>query len=80
MRHKSTSERLAEQLLDWYLAVTEVCLLQQPLWNHLLTYYKEQKCLVEGPLTNLKESLIQFSKPRKLVNSTNPVSCLCGGG
>ncbi|KAH3839137.1 regulator of nonsense transcripts 1-like [Dreissena polymorpha] len=45
---------------------------KQPLWNHLLTYYKEQKCLVEGPLNNLKESLIQFSKPRKLVNSTNP--------
>lgn len=45
---------------------------KQPLWNHLLTYYKEQKCLVEGPLTNLKESLIQFSKPRKLVNSANP--------
>ncbi|PVD19247.1 hypothetical protein C0Q70_19733 [Pomacea canaliculata] len=45
---------------------------KQPLWNHLLTYYKEQKCLVEGPLTNLKESLIQFSKPRKLVNSVNP--------
>lgn len=45
---------------------------KQPLWNHLLTYFKEQKCLVEGPLNNLKESLIQFSKPRKLVNSTNP--------
>ncbi|KAL4227542.1 ATP-dependent helicase NAM7 [Mactra antiquata] len=45
---------------------------KQPLWNHLLTYYKEQKCLVEGPLNNMKESLIQFSKPRKLVNSTNP--------
>ncbi|KAJ8304424.1 hypothetical protein KUTeg_018007 [Tegillarca granosa] len=34
---------------------------KQPLWNHLLTYYKEQKCLVEGPLNNLKESLIQFN-------------------
>lgn len=45
---------------------------KQELWNHLLTYYKEQKVLVEGPLNNLKESLIQFSKPRKLVNSTNP--------
>lgn len=45
---------------------------KQPLWNHLLTYYKEQKCLVEGALNNLKESLIQFSKPRKLVNTTNP--------
>ena len=29
--------------------------------------------MVEGPLNNLKESLIQFSKPRKLVNATNPV-------
>jgi len=27
-----------------------------------------------GPLNNLKESMIQFSKPRKLVNRTNPVS------
>ena len=47
---------------------------KQPLWNHLLNYYKEQKVLVEGPLNNLKESLIQFSKPRKLVNAANPVS------
>ena len=50
-----------------------VIILQQPLWNHLLTYYKEQKVLVEGPLTHLKESMIQFSKPRKLVNAANPV-------
>lgn len=28
--------------------------------------------LVEGPLTNLKESMIQFSKPKKLVNASNP--------
>jgi regulator of nonsense transcripts 1 len=45
---------------------------RQPLWNHLLTYYKEQHVLVEGPLNNLKESLIQFSKPKKLINPTNP--------
>ncbi|KAG1666725.1 Regulator of nonsense transcripts 1 [Nymphon striatum] len=45
---------------------------KQPLWNHLLTFYKEQKVLVEGPLTNLKESMIQFSKPRKLTNTINP--------
>ncbi|CAF1555143.1 unnamed protein product [Adineta steineri] len=45
---------------------------RQPLWNHLLTYYKEQHVLVEGPLNNLKESAIQFSKPKKLVNPTNP--------
>ncbi|ELR54581.1 Regulator of nonsense transcripts 1 [Bos mutus] len=35
-------------------------------------YYKEQKVLVEGPLNNLRESLMQFSKPRKLVNTINP--------
>ncbi|KAK2552912.1 Regulator of nonsense transcripts 1 [Acropora cervicornis] len=45
---------------------------RQPLWNHLLNYYKENKALMEGPLNNLKESMIQFSKPRKLVNRTNP--------
>ncbi|CAF1092391.1 unnamed protein product [Rotaria sordida] len=45
---------------------------RQQLWNHLLTYYKEQHVLVEGPLNNLKESAIQFSKPKKLINPTNP--------
>jgi regulator of nonsense transcripts 1 len=30
--------------------------------------------LVEGPLTNLKESMMQFSKPKKLVNALNPGS------
>lgn len=48
------------------------CVLQQELWNHLLTYYKEQGVLVEGALSNLKESMMQFSKPRKLVNTANP--------
>jgi hypothetical protein len=45
---------------------------KQLLWNHLLTYYKEQHVLVEGPLNNLKESMIQFSKPKKLINPLNP--------
>jgi len=47
---------------------------KNPLWNHLLHHYKENRCLVEGPLTNLKESLMQFNKPRKLVNTLNPGS------
>lgn len=47
---------------------------KQPLWNHLLSFYKEQKVLVEGPLANLKESMIQFAKPKKLMNSENPGS------
>lgn len=45
---------------------------KQPLWNHLLSFYKERKVLVEGSLNNLKESLIQFQKPKKIVNTLNP--------
>jgi regulator of nonsense transcripts 1 len=33
------------------------------LWNHLLHHYKENHCLVEGPLTNLCESRVQLRKP-----------------
>lgn len=28
--------------------------------------------LVEGPLNNLKESQIQFAKPKQIVNTANP--------
>lgn len=38
---------------------------QHPLWHHLLTHYKEKGTLVEGPLSNLQPSMIQFSKPRR---------------
>lgn len=38
---------------------------QHPLWHYLLSHYKERSCLVEGPLSNLQPSLIQFSKPRR---------------
>ncbi|KAK9766604.1 ATP-dependent RNA helicase [Basidiobolus ranarum] len=38
---------------------------KHPLWHHLLVHYKENGCLVEGPLSNLKVSMIQFSRPRK---------------
>ena len=31
------------------------------MWRHLLNYYKRESALVEGPLTNLKPSVIQFS-------------------
>jgi regulator of nonsense transcripts 1 len=41
---------------------------KQPLWNGLLTHYKEHECLVEGPLNNLKQSMVQFQKPRKIYN------------
>jgi len=45
---------------------------RQTLWCHLLTNYREQKVLVEGPLSSLKECFVSISKPRKLVNTTNP--------
>ncbi|XP_005184359.1 regulator of nonsense transcripts 1 homolog [Musca domestica] len=44
---------------------------KQPLWNHLLNFYKDRKVLVEGSLNNLRESMIQFQKPKKLVNTLN---------
>uniref|UniRef100_A0A915IER4 DNA helicase n=1 Tax=Romanomermis culicivorax TaxID=13658 RepID=A0A915IER4_ROMCU len=47
-------------------------LAKQLLWHHLLDFYKEKKLLVEGPLNGLKESPMVFSKPRALVNATNP--------
>ncbi|RKP38646.1 hypothetical protein BJ085DRAFT_22627, partial [Dimargaris cristalligena] len=35
------------------------------LWHDLLTHFKDNDCLVEGALTNLKVSLIQLSRPRR---------------
>lgn len=49
-------------------------LCKQNLWNHLLHHYKENDILVEGPMTNLKASLMQFPKPKPLTNRTNPGS------
>lgn len=45
---------------------------KQQLWNNLLNFYKEKKVLVEGSLNNMKESMIQFAKPKKIVNTFNP--------
>ncbi|WVR08657.1 hypothetical protein IAU60_005715 [Kwoniella sp. DSM 27419] len=38
---------------------------KHPLWLYLLTHYKERSCFVEGPLSNLQPSMIQFSRPKK---------------
>lgn len=35
------------------------------LWYQLLMNFKEKNCLVEGPLHNLKQSMIQFVKPTR---------------
>ncbi|KAH9824487.1 regulator of nonsense transcripts 1 [Teratosphaeria destructans] len=37
---------------------------KHPLWHYLLLHFKDRNCLVEGPLTNLQTSLLQFSKPK----------------
>lgn len=39
-------------------------LTKQPLWNALLVHFKEHGVLVDGPLNNLKQCMIQFSRPR----------------
>jgi len=47
-------------------------LAKQPLWNSLLTHYKNNNVLVEGPLSNLKSSFIKFDKPRRFFNRATP--------
>eukprot|EP00126_Sphaerothecum_destruens_P008230 Sdes_comp20136_c0_seq1m13231 len=42
---------------------------KQVLWNNLLVHYKENDCLVEGPLINLKPCMMQFGKPRKYMSN-----------
>ena len=55
-----------------------ICTLKEKPYIHAsftLCYFlmfQEHHCLVEGPLSNLKESMMQFSKPKKLVNAMNP--------
>ena len=41
---------------------------KQLLWNNLLVHFRDQNLVVEGPLNNLKPSLVALSKPRKFVN------------
>jgi len=45
---------------------------RQPLWHNLLVHFKNNQVLVEGPLTNLKQSMIKFEKPRKYFNKRSP--------
>ena len=41
-------------------------LAKDALWNALLVHFKENGCLVEGPLTNLRQSAIQLPQPKKV--------------
>jgi regulator of nonsense transcripts 1 len=38
---------------------------KHPLWHYLLMHFKEKNCLVEGALSNLQVSMVQFSRPRQ---------------
>lgn len=38
---------------------------KHPLWHYLLVHFKERNCLVEGPLSNLQVSLLQFGRPKQ---------------
>ena len=53
---------------------------KQPLWNNLLVHCKEQGCLVEGTLTNLRPCMMQFSKPKPLPARVGRSEGLGGGG
>ena len=53
---------------------------KQPLWNNLLVHCKEQGCLVEGTLTNLRPCLMQFSKPQPLPARVSGWALRGGGG
>jgi hypothetical protein len=48
---------------------------RQPLWNALLTHFKEHGCLVEGPLNNLKPSMVQLARPRKVRGPIEWLAC-----
>jgi regulator of nonsense transcripts 1 len=37
---------------------------KHPLWHFLLSHYKSNNVLVEGPLSNLQQSMIQLSRPK----------------
>ena len=49
-------------------------LAKQALWNALLTHFKEEECLVEGPLQSLRQSLIQLPAP-KTVSTWHCAGC-----
>ncbi|CAM9844197.1 unnamed protein product, partial [Discosporangium mesarthrocarpum] len=40
-------------------------LAKNPLWNALINFFKDNECLVEGPLDNMQTSLLSFPPPPK---------------
>lgn len=46
---------------------------KQPLWHSLISHFKENRCLVEGPLSNLKQSVLQLTRPKRVSFPDLPV-------
>lgn len=42
---------------------------KQPLWNNLLWHFYGLKCLVEGPLNNLKQTNIKLPKLKEIISA-----------
>ncbi len=40
-------------------------LCRQSLWNHLLHHYKDKRVLVEGPVSNMRESRVALPRLRR---------------
>lgn len=45
---------------------------KQALWHDLLVHYRQEGCLVEGPLTALKQSSVQLTAPRRAARAFIP--------
>ncbi|KAG5997415.1 hypothetical protein E4U43_002637 [Claviceps pusilla] len=50
------------------------------LWHNLLVHFKDRKCFVEGPLTNLQACLLQFSRPKVSFRQKNNYQSHYGAG
>ena len=62
--------------LEQFMIPDIVIFTQHPLWNRLIKDHQEMGVLVEGPLNNLRKNEMHVSKPLKLYNKRNPVSCV----
>lgn len=50
------------------------------LWHNLLVHFKDRKCFVEGPLSNLQACLLQFSRPKVSFRQKNNQQSQFGAG
>lgn len=55
-------------------------LARNPLWNGLINHFKDAECLVEGPLNNLTQSMMNFPPPEERRRHRNAQGGFGGGG